>query len=331
MAVAANLPGPSMIARRSLLLATAAGIARPALAQGFPTRPLTILVPYVPGGPSDILARAVAQPLSAALGQPVVVENRPGGNGAVAAQVAMRAAPDGHTLFLAASGIMTINPHIMPRLAYDPLRDFAPITVAITAPNLLVANPGFPPATVPDFIAWLRANPGKASFGSSGIGSSEQLTMELFAQQTGTALTHVPYPGGAAVVPDLISGVLQVAFLNISTVSAQVQAGALKAIATAGPQRHPLFPALPVVADTVPGFEGGSWHSIVAPRGTPEAVLDQLNAELRKALLLPEVEERLKRIGFAVEASSRADFAARLQREYAGWAAVVRRAGIAAN
>ncbi len=316
--------------RRPLLTAALLGIAGRAVAQPapWPSRPLTVLVPYVAGGPSDILARAVATPLGAALGQPVVVENRPGGNGAVAAQVAARAAPDGHTLFLAASGILTINPHVMARLPYDPTRDFAPLTVAIAAPNLLVAHPGFPPRTVAELIDWLKANPNRASYGTSGIGSSEHLTMELFAQATGTQLTHVPYSGSAAAVTDLVAGVTQLSFLNIATVAQQVQGGSLRAVAVGALRHHPLLPEVPTVADTLPGFEGGSWHSFVAPAATPEPVLTRIHAALTECLRLPEVEARLTRIGFSVVASSRAEMAARVAAELARWKDVVRAAGI---
>ena len=320
--------------RRPLLLA-AAGLALPRLGRAeapWPNRPVTILVPYVAGGPSDTLARAAGSALGAAIGQPVVVENRPGANGAVAAGLAARAAPDGHTLFVAASGILTINPHLMPNLPYDPVRDFAPLTLAISAPNLLVANPGFPPRDVEGLVAWLRANPNRASYGTSGIGSSEHLTMELFAQRTGTRLTHVPYGGGAAAVTDLIAGTTELSFLNISTVAPHVQSGALRALAVGGLARHPLLPEVPTVDESgVPGFEGGSWHGIVAPRATPEPVLAAVQAALVAALRQPETEARLTRIGFSVVAGSREAFAARIGRELGEWREVIRAAGIAAG
>jgi tripartite-type tricarboxylate transporter receptor subunit TctC len=259
----------------------------------------------------------------------MVVENRPGGNGAVAAQATARAAPDGHTLFIAASGVLTINPHVMPRLPYDPLHDFAPLTLAISAPNLLVAHPAFPPRTVPELIEWLKAHPDQASYGSSGIGSSEHLTMELFAQRSGTRLTHVPYGGGAAATTDLVAGTIPLAFLNIATVAPQVQAGALRAIALAGLERHPMLPDVPLVADTLPGFEGSSWHGIVAPQGLPDPLAERIHAALVAALRAPEVTERLTLMGFAVVASSRAAMAERIATEFARWREVVRAAGIA--
>ena len=318
---------------RRLFLAALLGLTLPAAAQpAWPTRPVTILVPYVAGGPSDTLARALAAAMQPAIGQPVVVESRPGANGSVAAGMAARAAPDGHTLFVGASGIMTINPHLMRNLSYDPMRDFAPLTIAISAPNVLVANPRFAPKDVPSLVAWLKANPNKASYGTSGIGSTEHLTMALFAQRTGTTLTHVPYGGGAAAVTDLIAGTTELSFLNISTVSAHLQAGSLRAIAVGSLARHPLFPDVPTVDESgVPGFEGGSWHSIVAPRATPEPVLATIHAALIAALRTPESEARLTRIGFSVTASSRDEFAARLERELGEWRAVVKAAGITAQ
>ena len=318
---------------RRLFLAACLGLALPAAAQpAWPTRPVTILVPYVAGGPSDTLARALAAAMQPAIGQPVVVESRPGANGAVAAGMAARAAPDGHTLFVGASGIMTINPHLMRNLSYDPMRDFAPLTIAISAPNVLVANPRFAPKDVPSLVAWLKANPNKASYGTSGIGSTEHLTMALFAQRTGTTLTHVPYGGGAAAVTDLIAGTTELSFLNISTVSTHLQAGSLRAIAVGSLARHPLFPDVPTVDESgVAGFEGGSWHSIVAPRGTPESVLATIHAALIAALRMPESEARLTRIGFSVTASSRDEFAARLERELGEWREVVKAAGITAQ
>lgn len=316
---------------RRLLLACLFALAAGATAAQteWPSRPVTIVVPYVAGGPSDTLARSLAAALQPAIGQPVVVENRPGANGAVAAAAVARAAPDGHTLFVAASGILTINPHVMRGLAYDPLHDFTPLTIAIAAPNLLVASPAFAPTTLPALLDWLHANPGRASYGSSGIGSSEHLTMELFAQRTGTELVHVPYGGGAAAATDLLAGTLQLGFLNLSTVQAQVAAGRLRPIAIGSPERHPLLPEVPTVAETLPGFQGGSWHGMVAPRGLPEPLQARIAAALVAALRERQTAERLARTGFTVEATDRATFAERIAREFASWREVVRGAGLA--
>jgi tripartite-type tricarboxylate transporter receptor subunit TctC len=318
--------------RRHLLL-TAAALAAPATALGqeaWPTRPTTIVVPYVPGGPSDILARTVGQQLAARLGQTFVVENRTGANGAVAAQYVARAAPDGATLFIAASGILTINPLLLARAGYDPVGDFTPITVAISAPNLMVVNPAIPAATLPELIAWLKANPDKASYGSSGIGSSEHLGMELFKQVSGTEATHVPYPGGGAAATDLVGGTLQLALLNMATVVPQVQAGRLRAIAVGGRARHPLLPEVPTfIEGGLADFTSGSWHSIVAPRGMAAPLATRIHAEVTAALRAPEVGQRLAATGFMVEAGSREALTQTITTETARWREVVRRAGLA--
>ncbi len=266
--------------RRSLLAAAPLGLAGRASAQpaDWPTRPVTITVPYVPGGPSDILARALAQQMQAGTGQPFVTENRPGANGTVAAQYVARQPADGTCLFIAASGILTINPLIMPRVGYDPLTDFTPITIAISAPNLLVVNPAVPAADLAGLLAWLRANPGRGSYGSSGIGSSEHLGMELFRQRTGVDVTHIPYAGGGAAATDLLSGTLQLSLLNIATVAPHVQAGRLRAIAVASRARHPLLPDVPTIIEAgLPDFRSGSWHAVAAPRGVPDALADRIH------------------------------------------------------
>ena len=320
--------------RRSLLAAASLGIAGPAGAQSveWPSRPVTITVPYVPGGPSDILARALAQQLQISTGQAFVAENRPGANGTLAAQYVARQAPDGASLFVAASGILTVNPLIMPRAGYDPVADFTPITIAISAPNLLVVNPSVPAANLMELLAWLRANPGRASYGSSGIGSSEHLGMELFRQRTGVDITHIPYGGGAAAVTDLISGTLQLSLLNIATVAPHVQGGRLRAIAVGGRTRHPLLPDVPTLIESgVADFYSGSWHSIVAPRGVPDPLAARINAVVTAALRAPELGARFAAIGFAVEATDRAAMSATVERELAAWRSVVRAAGITAG
>ena len=317
--------------RRSLLAAASLGIAGHVRAQPaeWPTRPVTITVPYVPGGPSDILSRALAQQMQAATGQPFVTENRPGANGTLAAQYVARQPADGTALFIAASGILTINPLVMPRVGYDPIVDFTPITIAISAPNLLVVNPSVPAGTLAELLAWLRANPGRASYGSSGIGSSEHLGMELFRQRTGVDVTHIPYAGGGAAVTDLVSGTLQLALLNIATVAPHVQSGRLRAIAVGGRSRHALLPAVPTLAEGgIADFHSGSWHSIVAPRGMADPLADRIHAAVTAALRTPETAARFATIGFAIEATPRNAMAEQVRRELDGWRAVVRAANI---
>lgn len=314
------------------LISIALGASHASAQPAWPTRPVTIVVPYVPGGPSDLLARALSVPLQAAIGQSVVVENRPGGNGAVAAQYVMRQPADGHTLFIAASGVMTITPILNPRVPYDPTTDFTPLTLAISAPNLMVVNPVIPATNVTELVAWLKANPNTASFGSSGIGSSEQLGMELFKLLTGTTPTHVPYPGGGAAVTDLVSGTLQLSLLNIATVAPHVAAGRLRAIAVGGAQRHPLLPEVPTFLESgMSDYTTGSWHGIVGPRGMAPALQARVQEALRTALRDPQIAQRLAATGFAVEATDGATLQSTIVGDLARWREVVRSANISVD
>jgi len=323
-----------MMHRRQLLPAMGLAAAAPAaVAQpAWPTRAVTLVVPYVPGGPSDLLARSLAAPLQAAIGQSVLVENRTGANGIVAIQYVMRQPADGHTLFIAASGLMTVTPAVNARVPYDPVQDFTPITLAISAPNLMVVHPSIPVTNLAELIAWLKANPNTASYGSSGIGSSEQLGMEMFKLRTGTAQAHVPYPGGGAAVTDLISGTLQLALLNIATVAPHVAGGRLRAIAVGGAARHALLPAVPTFAEAgLPDFTSGSWHGIVAPRGLPPALQLRLQEALQATLRTPEIAARLAATGFSVEATDSAALSALIVDDLARWREVVRAAGISVS
>jgi tripartite-type tricarboxylate transporter receptor subunit TctC len=323
-----------MIARRTLFSVLGLpGLAAPALAQGlWPSRGVTIVVPYVPGGPSDLLARALSGPLAAAIGQPVVVENRTGANGIVAAQYVIRQPADGHTLFVAASGLMTVTPVISQRPPFDPVADFTPLTLAISAPNLLVVNPALPVTDLATLIAWLRANPAAASYGSSGIGSSEHLGMELFRLRTGTTPTHIPYTGSGAAATDLLGGTLQLSMLNIATVAAHAQAGRLRPIAVGGAARHPLLPEVPTFPEAgLADFTSGSWHSLVAPRGMEAALRERVQAALREALRNPEIATRLAATGFTVEATDGAALSAIITADLERWRGVARSAAIVMN
>ena len=323
-----------MIARRTLFSALALpGLAAPALAQGgWAARIVTIVVPYVPGGPSDLLARALSGPLSAAIGQSVVVENRTGANGIVAAQYVMRQPADGYTLFVAASGLMTVTPAITTRPPFDPLADFTPLTLAISAPNLLVVHPSLPVTDLASLMAWLRANPAAASYGSSGIGSSEHLGMELFRLRTGTTPTHIPYTGSGAAATDLLGGTLQLSMLNIATVAPHAQAGRLRAIAVGGSTRHPLLPEVPTFAEAgLADFTTGSWHSLVAPRGMEPALRERVQASLREALRNPEIAARLAATGFTVEATDGGALRTIIEADLTRWGAVARSAAIVMN
>lgn len=324
-----------MIHRRSLLAAApAAALALPVQAQDtWPNRPVTILVPFVAGGPSDIVGRIIAQRMATAVGQPVVAENRPGANGEVAARAVARATPDGHTLLVGSIGVFAINAALRPNLGYDPVREFAPITLAVTTPNVLVVNAQRVPVnTMAELVAWLKANVGRTSYSTSGVGSSDHLTMELFKQITGTDPTHVPYGGGAAAATDLIAGNVQLSFQNLGTVAGHIQGGRLKAIAVTSRQRHPILPNVPTAIEGgIPDFEVTSWQALMAPSAVPAPILARLNTEATAALKHPESRQRLEQIGFTVVAGSAADYSTFQRAEIERWRRVVQAANIRAE
>lgn len=327
--------------RRSLLATLAAtpllpGIAR---AQGgtqppeWPTRPVTVVVPFVAGGPSDIVARSIANRMGQTIGQPVVAENRPGANGEVAARQVVRAAPDGHTLFVGSIGVFAINTALRPNLGYDPIRELTPITMAVTTPNVLVVNAErMPVRTLPELVAWLRANVGRTSYSTSGVGSSDHLTMELFKQRTGTDPVHVPYQGGAAAATDLIAGNVQLSFQNLGTVAAHIQGGRLRAICVTSEARNRILPDVPTAAEAgLSDFVVTSWQAVMAPAAMPEALLARVHGAVVEALKHPENIQRLNAIGFDVVGNSPAEYRSFQQAEIERWRQVVRVANIRAE
>ena len=314
--------------RTALALIAATPLARARAQPAWPNRPISILVPFVAGGPSDTVARIIGQRMQA--GQPVVVENRPGANGEVAARVLARAAPDGHTLMVGSIGVFAINAALRPNLGYDPVKDFAPVTLAVTTPNVLVVNPQKVPANdLAGLIAWLRANRGRTSYSTSGVGSSDHLTMELFKIETGTDPTHVPYAGGAAAATDLIAGNVELSFQNLGTVAAHIQAGRLKAIAITSRERHPILPEVPTAIEGgLADFVVTSWQAMMAPAGTPAPLLARIGAAAVEALKHPESAQRLEQIGFTVVAGTPEEYGAFQRAEIARWRRVVQTAGI---
>lgn len=315
-----------------LLPLLAAAPAARAQAVWAPTRPVTLVVPFPPGGPTDLCARVMQPGMQAALGQPVIVENRPGATGAIGARLVAAAVPDGHVLLVAASGTLTINPVTMANPGYDPLRDFAPVTLAMNAPNMLVVHPSVPARTVAELVAWIKAQPGGVNYASSGIGSSEQLGYELFRLRTGTDGVHVPFTGGAAAATAIIQNTAPVAVLNAATAGPHITAGTIRGIAVAGPVRFAQAPDVPTMAEQgLAELVSGSWTGVVAPAATPVAILDRLNAVMVAALKAPEVVARLGSIGFVVDASSRQVLGELIAGDLARWRAVVRDARIAVN
>jgi tripartite-type tricarboxylate transporter receptor subunit TctC len=311
------------------LIASPAASAQAAWA---PTRPVTLVVPFPPGGPTDLAARVVQQGMQAALGQPVIVDNRPGATGAIGSRHVAQQPADGHTLLVAASGTLTINPVVMRNPGYDVEKDFAPVTLVMTAPNMLVVHPSVPATTVAEVVAWMKSQPGGPAYASSGVGSSEQLGMELFKLLTRTEAVAVPFAGGPAAATAVIQNTAPFAVLNAATVNPHVTAGRLRGIAICGPNRFPQLPDVPTMAEQgLPDHVSGSWTAIVAPAATPEPVLERLNQVIVAALRTPEVTARLAQVGFAVDATPRAALARLLAEDLARWRRVVRDANIPVN
>jgi len=296
----------------------------------WPNRPVTMLVPFVAGGPSDIVARAIANRMSQTIGQPVVAENRAGANGEVAGRALARAEADGHTLMVGSIGVYAINAALRPELGYDPVKEFSPVTLAVTTPNVLVVNPEkVPVKTTAELIEWLKQNKGKAAYSTSGVGSSDQMTTELFKQRTGVDVAHVPYRGGAAAATDLIAGNVQMSFQNLGTVAGHIQGGRLRALMVTDAKRHPILPDVPTSAESgLQDFVVTSWQAVMAPAGVPAATMAKLHAAVTEALRHPDVQPRLEQIGFTIVADSPDSYGRFQQAEIARWRQVIQAAGI---
>jgi tripartite-type tricarboxylate transporter receptor subunit TctC len=322
--------------RRSTLLLPLVALAAPRLAAAqaawAPSKPVVLVVPFAPGGPNDVVARLVAPHMQAALGQNVVVENRPGATGAIGARHVAAAPADGHTLLVAASGTMTINPAVMARPGYDPEKDFAPVSLAMSVPNMLVVNKDVPVRTVAELVEWLKREQGRANYSSGGVGSTEQLGMELFLRATGTTATHVPFPGGAPAVTAMIQGQCQASILNAATVRPHVVSGALRGIAIAMPRRFIGLPDVPTMTEAgYPQVVSASWSAFLAPAGTPAPAVARLHEVVAAALRQPEVTQRLTAAGFTIDAGTPAELARTISTELARWKRVVQEAGIQMN
>jgi len=295
--------------------------------QTWPSKPLRYIVPFPPGAFNDTLARTISAELTKTLGQPMVVDNRPGGNSVIGTEIAAKSAPDGYTLFGAALPFSAIQS--LHKVSFDVTKDFAPITLAGFSANLLVANPSFPPNNVKELIDYARQNPGKVNYGSSGNGTSVHLAMELFKSMTKTYMLHIPYKGSAPVVTDLIAGQVDVMFDNMPNVIGHVRAGKMKALAVTTAQRSPQAPEIPTVAEAgVPGYEQTAWFGVLAPAGTPREIIGRLNTEIVKLLNSADVKERFAKQGVEVRTSTPEQFATFLRSEVDRWGKVIREAGI---
>jgi len=320
-----------MRATRLLFLAAACalGINSAMAADAFPTKPIRIVVPFPPGGPADVLARTVGDRIAAALGQPVVVDNRPGAGGNIGMELVAKAAPDGHTLALAPAGNLTVNPSLYRNVPYDVGRDFAPVTVIAAVPNVLVVNPQVPAKDLAELIAYAKANPGKLNYSSPGPGSGAHLAGELLKSSAGIDIVHVPYSGIAPAVTAVIAGDVQLMFAGAPSALPQVAGGKLRALAVASPMRIASAPALPTLSEAgLPGFDVTSWYSIVAPAATPPAVVERLQKEIARALTSPDVKAKLTGIGAEPIANTPEEFAAMIRVETAKWSKIVKDANI---
>lgn len=313
--------------RRAVLAAPLLCLPATSRAQGFPSRPLRILVGFPAGGTSDVQGRLVATALEASLGQPVVVENRPGAGGNLAVDVVAKAPPDGHVLGAASVSNLAINPHLYRSMPYDALADLAPLSLMAINPNMLVARPDFPARDLAGLIAHARANPGKVSFASPGIGTSQHLAGELLKQAAGIDLLHVPYRGGPAAYPDLMAGRVDLLVDVVVTAWPQVREGRVRAIAVTTAQRVPLAADVPTVAETIPSFEAVSWLGFVTQAAVPALVLDRLGSAIQAAIRSPAITQRIAESGAVPVGSSRQDFAAFIRAEHAKWAPAVRASG----
>ena len=295
-----------------------------AYAQDWPAKPVTVVVPFPPGGSTDTLARSLTPKLQEHFGQSFIVDNKPGATGTIGAGIVKRAAPDGYTLFVSSLGPFVIAPHLIKNVPYDALNDFDLLTVAVQAPNVLVVPAASPHKTVADVVAWQKANPGKLSFASSGNGSSDHLTVALFWQQTGTTGVHVPYKGGAPAIQDLLGGQVDASFQNINAIVPHVTAGKLRALAVTSNKRSAVLPDVPTLAEAgVEGVDVYSWQAVAAPKGLPAGVKSKLHEALIAALKDPEIEKRFVSVGFEVVGNTPEQFAEFQKREFARWKTVI--------
>lgn len=301
----------------------------PALAQQYPDRNISVIVPFAPGGASDMTARLVASKLQERLKQNIVIDNRAGANGSIGAAALKASAADGYTLLVGSIGVYAINPALFPDLRYDPFKDFDLLSVAVRTPNVLVANPDFPVKTVNELIEYLKKNAGKVSFATSGIGSSDHLTAELFWQKTQTQGLHVPYKGGGPAIADLIAGHANVSFQNLGAIAQHVRSGKLKALAVTSDKRNPALPDVPTIGEAgVSGLEVYSWQATAAPKGLPPAVRKKLEEELAASANSPDVRAKFEAVGFEVVANTGAQFEKFLTEEIARWKTVIEKGNI---
>ena len=297
-------------------------------AQAFPTKPVRLIVPFAPGGGTDIIGRAIAPHLGAALGQQVLVDNRPGAGTIIGAELAARSVPDGHTIFMGINGTMAINPSMYKKLPYDPVKDFTPIGLLGVGPNVLVVHPSLPVRTVKDLIALAKAHPGKLSYASAGTGGAPHLAGELLKSMARVDMTHIPYKGAGPATIDLVAGHVQVMFAGLGAAIPHIKSGRLRGVAVASAKHSVTVPELPTIAETLPGFEASTWFALFAPVGAPKDVIARLNSEVNKVMARKDVQQQLIAQGYETMTSTPEHLGALLKQDIPRWAGVIRRAGI---
>jgi tripartite-type tricarboxylate transporter receptor subunit TctC len=319
----------TLLAALAASLAVAAAVPPAALAQtAFPTRPIRIVVPFPPGGTTDILARAAAQKMAEAWKEQAVVDNRPGAGGNIGAELVAKAPPDGYTMLMGTVGTHSINASLYAKMPYDHVRDFAPVILVAAVPNVLVVHPSVPVNSVAELIAYAKANPGRLNFASSGSGTSIHLAGELFKVMAGVTMTHVPYKGSAPAIADLVGGQVQLMFDNLPSALPQIKAGRLRALGVTSAQRAPALPDVPTIAESgLPGYEASSWFGLLAPAGTPKDVVAKVNGEVARWLASPEAKEKLLSQGANAAGGTPEDFARHIAAETAKWQQVVKASG----
>ena len=301
-------------------------------APNYPTKPIRLVSPYAPGGGSDTLARIIGQKLLESWGQPVVVDCRPSSGGILGAELVAKAAPDGYTLFVTPSAVMTINPHLYAKLRYDTFKDFAPVIAATNSPYYLVMNPKVPAASVKELIAYAKANPGKLNYSSSGSGSSGHLAGVLFGSLAAIDIVHIPYKGAAPATVDLLAGQVQLRFSSVVPALPHVRGGRLRGLAVSSAKRYTPMPEVPTIAESgLPGYAVESFYVVMAPAGTPRAIVEKLNSEITRKFKDPEVNTRMAADGAEVIAASIADTAKMLRDDYHRWAKPVKDSGARAD
>jgi tripartite-type tricarboxylate transporter receptor subunit TctC len=304
--------------------------ANAAHAQPWPAKPIRLVVPFAPGGSSEIIARSLAAPLSAALGQQVYVDNKPGGAGNVAMEEVKRAPADGYTMILGHVGVLAVNPALFGKsLPYDPVKDFIPVTLVATVPNVIAVHPDLPVTTLAELVRKAKAEPGKLNYGSAGNGSAGHLAMEYFKQQAKVDIVHVPYKGTGPMLTDLMGGQTQLTFNGVPPIIGQIKGGKLRAIAVGSAKRVPSLPDVPTIAESgYPGFETSQWYGILLPAGTPAPIVERLHREIVAALAKPDTTRRIVEDGGVAVGNTPAEFAALIAREEKRWGEVVRSAGV---